>query len=469
MAKEYTYVRNGAANSEVKNMYVWNGSAPVLVKIAKDGTGNVVHRAQYDVTYTTGTGISVNESPSIAGRHGTTLVYNVSATDVDKLDQGNTTTPWGSGTFQQVGTAAEWTFTTPTITSGGNIHFAAVAPFVSIFPAITTTVPLDEGDDYTFSPTVNYNFGTLSYQWYRSINGGSTWSAISGATNQNYVIYDVPSSFDNYRYKCTVTVTFGSESSNDTTGDYVLDVTPFVHTGSFTWVSTSSVNEGGTVNYTFTTNRYPVYFRPESTLGTINSSDFTAGYGASRSSGTSYSVTLANDATTEGTEKFRVKMYADASFTQLLATSAEVTINDTSLTPPSGPYVTSRTITSTDDRANPSSTSAIQFGNNGVLQRYLTYNGSGSWSIISGQWLPSGTPSNYTVRATVTAQGGNGSLTGPTLGVDHNLGTTRIWYFDTADSPNSYPYRTLAITIKEGGTTVETATITLAASHETLM
>src|SRR5205823_1837341 len=62
------------------------------------------------------------------------------------------------------------------------------------------------GTDATFTvvPTSSGS-ASLSYQWKRSTNGGTTFSNISGATSSTYTVTAPDNSSDNYQYECIVT------------------------------------------------------------------------------------------------------------------------------------------------------------------------------------------------------------------------------------------------------------------------
>jgi hypothetical protein len=101
--------------------------------------------------------------------------------------------------------------------------------------------------------------------------------------------------------------------------------------------STTSINEGSTLTTSITTTDVAsgttLYY---SLSGTgINSSDFSSG--ALTGSGTvgsngsfSFSHTLANDLTTEGTETLEIKLFSDSDRTVQVGSTASVSINDTS-------------------------------------------------------------------------------------------------------------------------------------------
>jgi len=102
--------------------------------------------------------------------------------------------------------------------------------------------------------------------------------------------------------------------------------------------STRSVDEGSTVTFNLT-NSAPsttLYWTFSTISGTINTSDFTgaavSGSFSTNSSGIgSTSLTLANDGLLEGTESFQLQVRSESTSGTILATSATVTINDTSI------------------------------------------------------------------------------------------------------------------------------------------
>jgi len=105
--------------------------------------------------------------------------------------------------------------------------------------------------------------------------------------------------------------------------------------------SSTTLSEGGSFTITVaTTNVLPgttLYWKINEETGNINTSDFVGaldGSAAVNSQGIfSFSKNLANDLATEGEEKFTVKLYTDATFNLLVASTPQITINDTSLSP----------------------------------------------------------------------------------------------------------------------------------------
>ena len=99
----------------------------------------------------------------------------------------------------------------------------------------------------------------------------------------------------------------------------------------------SSVNEGGTLAFTLTSTLVPdsttLYYDTNLADADFSGSTENGSFTVTGNSGT-FSVTLANDTTTEGAELMNARIYDDSGRTNLLATSGTVTVNDTSLEPP---------------------------------------------------------------------------------------------------------------------------------------
>ena len=103
--------------------------------------------------------------------------------------------------------------------------------------------------------------------------------------------------------------------------------------------STNSVNEGSSVVFTVTTvgiaNATVLYWTTLSTLGAILSSDFndaavSGSFTVNSNTGT-ITRTLASDRFTDGLEKFKLQIRTASTSGTIVATSNEVTINDTSV------------------------------------------------------------------------------------------------------------------------------------------
>ena len=139
----------------------------------------------------------------------------------------------------------------------------------------------------------------------------------------------------------TVNVTVNDTSQTPTVPSY--SITP----------SKTSINEGETLTTTVTTSNVSggttLYWIVNQDTGTINSSDFSSGgmsgTGTISSNTFTISHTLANDLSTEGEEKFSIKLYTDSGYSNNVANTPLIAINDTSIsaTPPT--YTLSTTAT----------------------------------------------------------------------------------------------------------------------------
>lgn len=80
------------------------------------------------------------------------------------------------------------------------------APLITSHPVSQTVC---EGSNVTFSVAA-----TGSFQWQVSINGGSTWLNIGGATSSSLAFTGVDATFNNLQYRCVVSNVCGSSNSN---------------------------------------------------------------------------------------------------------------------------------------------------------------------------------------------------------------------------------------------------------------
>lgn len=88
---------------------------------------------------------------------------------------------------------------------------------VNTFPVISTqpaSATICAGAAQTFSVTATTGVGTLTYQWQLSVNGGSTWTNITGATSASFAQAAVPVGQNGYRFRVIVTAGCGSVTSN---------------------------------------------------------------------------------------------------------------------------------------------------------------------------------------------------------------------------------------------------------------
>ena len=214
--------------------------------------------------------------------------------------------------------------------------------------------------------------------------------------------------------------------------------------------SATSVNEGSSVTFTVTTtnvvNGTIVYW---ATTGTTDANDFsdstTSGSVTINSNSGSITRTLRNDLTTEGSQNFTLRIYAEASLTTLLATASAVTVNDTSLTPPTTPPPTSV----------PVPTYSIN-----TLQTSVNEGNSANF-LISTTNVPNGTVLYWTtdsVSGTVNASDFTDSIVQSSVTIDGNSGLiTRTLRNDLTTEPTTESFRLRLRTSSFTGSIVATS------------
>lgn len=300
----------------------------------------------------------------------------------------------------------------PNITSvdeGNSVVFAVVTEFFgsgTLFWNIEGVSGTITADDFTTplsgSVAITNNLGTITVNVKEDFNteGSESFKMNLRTTSTNGPIVAV---------SATVTI-------NDTSQAPTYSITPNV----------TSVNEGSSVTFTVTTtgvaNGTTLCWSTVSVSGTVNASDFTDFQ-------TTGSVTINNntativrgirsDFTTEGTESFRLQLLTGSPCDTVVADSAVVTINDTSLNPliiPPG----------------------IPDGGSGALgAQHVRFNPSGTrvaWAhrILAGTSIPT---SNKTIVSLYNFS--NGNLTKVQDFVNANFpsslgGTNLVWFNDT--------------------------------------
>ncbi len=127
----------------------------------------------------------------------------------------------------------------------------------------------------------------------------------------------------------SVSGTAVTTSSNITIGDIVPSIT--------ITESATSVDEGGSVTFTISGSNIPngtYYYTISEEEGTIASTDFNPanldGYFTVNNNSGSLTITLADDLTTEGTDRFRIQIRRDSVSGNIIATSNAITVGDTS-------------------------------------------------------------------------------------------------------------------------------------------
>ena len=279
----------------------------------------------------------------------------------------------------------------------------------------------------------------------------------------------------------TVNVTINDTSTTPSTPTYVLTPDKTVY------------NEGETMTTIVTTSNVALgttlYFGLEATSGTLTQSDVSGLFGSGTvsagggSTGFAFAINLLEDTTTEGVDKFVIKLYDQAHpFTgaTLLATSTEITINDTSTTPGSPTYTLSAntnpidegeflsiSVVTTNVTANTTlywefSGTNIGSGDfdNGVLEGDVVIPASGSQSFGTTIKADTLTEGNETLAVKLYSDSGRTTQIGNTLSVTIN---------DTSLSATpTYSLSTTASKFKEGDSFTTTVSTTNVADATTL-
>jgi len=230
---------------------------------------------------------------------------------------------------------------------GGALIQGSNTPSYSVTPSATT---VSEGNSVSF--TVNTNHVGAGATLFFSTGGASVDTAdfsdgsLTGSFN---VVGLANTTLGVATFTRSIATDFLTESSesfyieirtNSISGTIVatsstIDITDVVPTFSVA-VSSTTVDEGGSITFTISGTNIPdgTYHRTiESVSGTISSSDFSSNindtFTISNNSG-SFTITLADDLETEGEEKFKVRIRRDSATGTIVATSSDITINDTS-------------------------------------------------------------------------------------------------------------------------------------------
>ena len=300
---------------------------------------------------------------------GTTLYYNivgnVSAADfADNLLVGSFEINNGIGTITKVAAndILENEITEGFIvnvstgsTTGGIVTTSSPATHITNLglPSYTITpsaASVNEGSSVSFTVnTVNVT-GPLYYSTNgtanaadftdNSLTGSFSLVSTGSTTGVGTIVRSIATDFDTESgEQFSITVRTGSTSgpgvttsSNVTIGD----VTPTVNVSE----SATSVDEGGSVTFTISGSNIPdgtYYYTIYEEEGTIASTDFNpanlnGSFSVSNNSG-SVTITIAEDITSEGPDKFKIQIRTGSISGTVIAESNAITINDTSRTP----------------------------------------------------------------------------------------------------------------------------------------
>ena len=173
---------------------------------------------------------------------------------------------------------------------------------------------------------------------------GSVYASFTMAANQSYVF--VGNSAGN-----SWTVNTGSRVTSTSIAPYGIPtsgaISLFNFYGTAAGVSATitptltNINEGSAVTFNVNTTNFPsgtLYWSLSAISGSISTSDFVGnainGSFTITSSAGSVTLTLASDATTEGTESFQLQVRTGSTSGTVIGTSPTITINDTSTAAP---------------------------------------------------------------------------------------------------------------------------------------
>ena len=300
---------------------------------------------------------------------GTTLYYNivgnVSAADfADNLLVGSFEINNGIGTITKVAAndILENEITEGFIvnvstgsTTGGIVTTSSPATHITNLglPSYTITpsaASVNEGSSVSFTVNTVNASGTLYYSTNgtanaadftdNSLTGSFSLVSTGSTTGVGTIVRSIATDFDTESgEQFSITVRTGSTSgpgvttsSNVTIGD----VTPTVNVAE----SATSVDEGGSVTFTISGSNIPdgtYYYTIYEEEGTIASTDFNpanlnGSFSVSNNSG-SITITIAEDITSEGPDKFKIQIRTGSTSGTVIAESSAITINDTSRTP----------------------------------------------------------------------------------------------------------------------------------------
>ena len=181
--------------------------------------------------------------------------------------------------------------------------------------------------------TNDFNEGTLEGQWSIDQTATNTISTklrndLSTEGNETLTIKGFSDSARTNQVGNTVNVTINDTSLNPAVPAY--NITP----------SVTQLNEGNTLTTTVTTQNVTegttLYWVVDQHTGSIDAADFSTGSmsGTGTVNNSTFIIThvIANDVLTEGEEKFTIKLYTDAGYTNNVANTSVIEIVDTSQT-----------------------------------------------------------------------------------------------------------------------------------------
>ena len=185
-----------------------------IVNIGSTGsTGGIVFDGTEGTVYGN---VTLDESLTIAQGETLTIPGGASLTSNDKLTNNGTVTIENGGTL----TDADKVTNSGTINveSGGSITGEPTGGTVVKAPTIDTqpvSQTVTAGNTATF--TVAASGERLTYQWQQSADNGLSWTDIDGATSATYTIAATSTDMSGTQYRCVVSNSAGSVTSNAVT------------------------------------------------------------------------------------------------------------------------------------------------------------------------------------------------------------------------------------------------------------
>lgn len=242
-------------------------------------------------------------------------------------------------------TAGPIVATSNTITIGENIPTYAFTT-----PATSTVV---EGNTITYTVATTFVANGTNLYWTieavsGTVNNADFSSPASAVTaggsvtiNSNAATFTLTLADDLTSETESFLVRLRTDSTSGTIVATSNTITTADITYAFTAPATATVDEGSTISYTVSTTNFgsgTLYWTIEGVSGTINDADFSSPASAVSAGGSvtitansgSFSLTISNDVTTEGTESYRVNLRKTSTSGTIVATSNTTTITDSS-------------------------------------------------------------------------------------------------------------------------------------------
>ncbi|MFN8291778.1 MAG: hypothetical protein U0U70_16085 [Chitinophagaceae bacterium] len=236
--------------------------------------------------------LTVNTLPAISAHPqsatlctGSNNTFSVTASGTGITYQWQISTDGGT-TWTNIGGATTSSYTVTSVTAGMNNNryrcvvsgtctppaTSGAAVLTVISPVTVTTQPANveqcSGGNATFS-VAGSSSQTISYQWQVSVDGGTTWTNISGANASSYTINNTTTAISNTRYRCLLsntTCTTPVASNNalltvralPTVGLSAAPLTSLLPGKTTTLTATPSASTGGTLTVSWLYNTNPL-------------------------------------------------------------------------------------------------------------------------------------------------------------------------------------------------------------------